>query len=354
MLPPKLRIVDRLCAAVQQAGIRIDSDTVLIAVQHLLATNIALFDALFHLGLRPEKTFIIGKGYSTCVEVADSLRARGINVFPNNEPAPLGQFGEFFENELSVVREQVARRAQDRTVSRLLVLDDGGRLLSSYCKKPLFDIPTVGVEQTTSGIRRLPADHLRFPIVDVAQSAAKLSYESPLIAEAVLMKVAQLIRGFSTATNCGVVGLGSVGKALVSQLSRKGHRVAVAELPEFGNAAEVRKTMSFPEILAKCDLVFGCTGTNLFKQVSLPTALPSHVYLASCSSEDIEFAGLVANQPDFGKLREWPASSIEIESRGRHITLLRSGYPVNFDNSLESARTDDIQLTTSLVLAGER
>lgn len=351
MLHPTLRIVERLTAAVEQVGIHFDPEVKLVAVQHLLVTNLVLFDALFRLGLRPKNTYVIGKGYSTCSDVAHALRSRGAHVFPNTEPAPVGGFGESFDRELSVACATVARHAQEGHISRLLVLDDGGRLLNYYCRRPLRRVPIVGVEQTTSGIRRL-SGQFHFPIVDVARSVAKLAYESPLIAEAVLTKIAGLVREFSPRTTCGVVGLGPVGKALVSQLQRRGHRVLVAELPEFCQAADVRNTLSFPDILAECDLVFGCTGTNLFHKPDLPSVLRSHVYLASCSSEDIEFAGLIEHWSDFGEYRKWPAPHIEIECQGWHITVIRGGYPVNFDASGESAFSEDIQLTTSLLLAG--
>ena len=74
-------------------------------------------------------------------------------------------------------------------------------------------LEVVSVQQTASGLgpRRLR----RSPIVkiDVARSAAKRVFESRIIVDGVLAKIASLNRLLDRTNHFGVVGLGALGKA---------------------------------------------------------------------------------------------------------------------------------------------
>lgn len=345
-----LETLDRLCLSAQRAALQFDSATWVIAVQHLLQTNIELFDVLLRLGLQPQNIIVVGKGYSTSQEVTEALRARGIAVFPNTQSSRVGEFAQSFEQELTRALELLKRSISYGQASRVLVLDDGGRLIARIAKElPASHI--VGIEQTTSGIRKIEKG-VGFPVVNVAQSAAKLAYESPLIAEAILSKLAGLMPTYSRKQVVGVVGLGSVGRSMVSGLESQGHTVFTAELPQFQIGADLRKARRFVDLLRECDLVFGCSGTDLFCREGLVKHSASRLYLASCSSEDIEFLGLLKRSGKFGQFHDWPAPDLVFREQDREVTILRGGYPINFDETGVSARNEDIQLTTSLVLGG--
>ena len=350
-LSPRLDVVHHLTTAAKQIGAMIPPETVIVAVQHLLASNVALFAALIELGLAPENAFVIGKGYSTSPAMADALAELGPTVFPNLSAIRPGHFGSSMDEGLGRLLNLVSTRFERRPINHLVVVDDGGRCLSLARTMAINAKSIVGVEQTTSGIRRVTGSSLHFPVIDVARSAAKLRYESPLIAEAVVRKLATTRAAPRAGMVAGVIGLGSIGSTLVDKLTDMGLRVIDYELEEFRHLSHTGRAKSWNQIFSDADVVFGCTGVDLFSDGGLPVVYKSGMALCSCSSEDIEFRGLLRCSKTLGSEVGWPAPDHEARGPSGPFSIIRGGYPVNFDSSDHSVPTEDIQLTTALLLA---
>jgi hypothetical protein len=75
---------------------------------------------------------------------------------------------------------------------------------------------------------------------------------------------------------------------------------------------------------------------------------------ASCSSNDTEYRSLLMDphipwKPISDNLEVCPVLEAIYPRRDLSIRILRSGYPINFDNTPESIPKEDIQLTRALL-----
>src|SRR5262249_48252362 len=147
----------------------------------------------------------------------------------------------------------------------VVVLDDGGRCIETAPDEISQTTTVIGIEQTTSGVHGRVA---HTPIVDVATSAAKRFLEPSLIANAVFLRVA---KNLPTVRNlrCGVIGLGNIGLAVARGLIDKGHVVHVTDLvpSKASRLSNVNWCASASEVLSNSDFVFGCTGSDVFRDL---------------------------------------------------------------------------------------
>lgn len=317
------------------------SDVAVIACQHLLGTTVDMFDALFAQGLRPERTFVLGKCYSTHVGTMKKLARRGVTVSPKSTAFGATrtfdeQFSdytrEFFDDAMAVIDA-------DSSVRKIVVLDDGGFVLQLANAASTGDGCFVGVEQTSSGFERLKNVALQFPIINVARSEAKLRYESPFIAADVIRKLKKAIRLRKT-TRVLVVGQGVIGREIKTQLQNTCNI--------FGCDADVARCDfdgAFLEQLHTFDVVIGATGTQVLS-VDDCARLKLGAVLVSASSSDREFPALAFR-------RVHPAvTSCHAEFSVNGVRLLNAGFPVNFTGSRHGIAPRKIQLTRALLYAG--
>jgi hypothetical protein len=106
-------------------------------------------------------------------------------------------------------------------------------------------------------------------------------------------------------------------------------------------------------VLSSADLIFGCTGRDIFKRKKLPKGLGGAKILASCSTGDNEFLTLLKRAA--GEQRRdtnVPFGDASLAQPNGSLTILRGGFPINFDGSRESVAASDIQLTRGLLLGG--
>jgi hypothetical protein len=207
-----------------------------------------------------------------------------------------------------------------------------------------------GVEQTTSGVvsQESPPP---FPIVQVATAAAKRILESPMISRAVLRRLPALEPG----TRCGVIGVGSVGSAVVSRLLERGCEVTVfdrnpARLQECSIA---RIATSLEQLVYEAQFVFGCTGEDVFASALDPRWHSGETTLVSCSSEDREFKGLLTGTlSGFAFDSQSSSGDYVFQNGSARVRILRGGFPINFDGSATSVPSNEIQLTRALLLGG--
>ncbi|MBL7479709.1 NAD(P)-binding domain-containing protein [Legionella bononiensis] len=331
--------------------------TVIYYVHHPLHTSINVIDSFVALGARYENIFILGKKYSQCDEVVSILQRRGVHYQPCSMQSRIGQYATAFIRDINWLWFQLILHVNER-IDNILILDHGGHAIT-YVPSELFaKYRIVGIEKTSAGFfdidkRGLPP----FPIIDVANCAAKKCLESPLIAKAIVNKLFSLLPDPQINIHYGVVGLGAVGQAICKRLVERGHKLVVFDVNSemmnpYQNDSRFVCADDTRNVLISCDWIFGCSGRDI-SETSLDQLkiTPTDKTLVSCSSEDKEFLSLLrfidTQKPSVFD----PLETIEFHSEGGGvIRLIRGGFPANFDNSGESVPPNEIQLTRALVV----
>lgn len=326
------------------------SNTLLVAVQHLLETTGSLFEVLLRLGLRPENTFVLGKAYSSNRKVADRLRACGVSVEHGSLPTRPGGFQDAFRGDVACLWNRVLDVLRTSNCTDVVILDDGGRCISMVPQEVHALARVSGVEQTTGGLV-YDSGSPGFRVIEVATSAAKRILESPMISRAVLRRLPPFVRTGC----CGVIGVGNVGSRVISHLLESGREVLTFDRdPSRSRAFPAARTVdSLAELIRGSEIVFGCSGDDVFAGHPTIEWRDGETTLTSCSSEDREFRSLLADASATGCLKQWTALGVGIIEQGNsRMKILRGGFPLNFDGSSESVPAREIQLTRALLLGG--
>jgi len=357
---PRLPLLSSLVSQVPE---KIFSDVLLVSVQHGLHSTVDLFKSFLQLGVKEKNIFWLGKSYSSNVHVQHLIKLHGIQTQRNTEAFEIGCFSETFEKEVDRVwRDVTVHLEKHQDITKIIVLDDGGVCLNRIPQSIVSHYPIAGVEQTASGINA-STKGLPFPVVNVAETALKKHIETPLIAEsiaqALMSRLSALGLDFKT-LSVGIVGCGDIGSAvadclqdakalLVHDIDHKKH------YRSFGHPVE-----QFNEIFA-ADLIIGCAGKDITAgYVEAFMSLKGEKILVSCSSRDVEFMSLLQciskQQPTMIKNnQDTPYHDLQflLNAGQLRLTVLNSGFPINFDKSLDAGISDTfIQGTRALMLAG--
>jgi hypothetical protein len=351
---PGLSVLDELSDYCPEQSKKISSQTVFICVQHILLTTGSLFEALIGLGAKPSNIFILGKCYSTNTEVLNRLHHIGINIIEGGQPMAYGTYSFIMDEEIRNLWNIVKAKKETLPSNYLVIIDDGGGCIKSLPKWALDYWPVIGgIEQTTSGLK--PVDLFKQPLIEVASSSAKKLIESPMIATAISNHVCKTASVMKVA-KYGIVGYGSIGKAVSRALYKEGHEVLIhdknlLEIPDY-----LRRKSDIRALLNESQFILGCTGVDVIPEPEILGDIPGTKFLASCSSGDYEFNKLLKYKQDYathdGELID-TLSDIQIEypeKIGPKMTILRGGFPINFDGVKESEPALDIQLTRGLLL----
>jgi len=346
---PVLENLESLCSGPERNALR---SCALVAVQHLLETTGSLFESLIALGLPPRNIFVLGKLYSASKSVQQRLRSLGVNVFENGIPERFGSYCDQFTIDVKRLWGEVLDRGVLDRVDRIVILDDGGYAITQTPKSVLSLLPVHAVEQTMSGIEFTKNNCPLVPIVDVASSAAKTLLEPKLIWDAVQARIASAI---TDAPSFGVVGLGNIGSAVAVALSKSNR-------PVFLFDKEDRKipSLSTPifcgdvsQVFQNASVIFGCTGSDFLEGESWWGGLEGQKTLISCSSHDQEFRAVLRQaRPAHVRNLSHLFATVKVATGNGELSVLRGGFPINFDGSIESVKAMDIQLTRGLLLAG--
>lgn len=310
--------------------------TVIVGAQHILASIHEMFLFLRSLGLNLSNVFLIGKCYSSSRLIYNQMKNSGIFVSPdsfsfNSHRSFDAQYKEYIDRFL----EEVLLKINFKTCERIIILDDGGSLISAFQKE---DIPKkvkiIGIEQTSAGYHFLNNNCLKIPIFNVARAKAKLNLETPHIIDSFLKKIYEYVSFHEMyRSNILVVGNGTIGKALIESL--KGFSV------EQYDKELCSKDMFLP-LLSKSDIIFGCTGSKSIPK-ELHKFLKKGALLASLSSSDREFDSVYIR-------KNFPKNSNPLESYAtKNLTLLQSGFPLNFWGTPHNIPIEKIAITVSLL-----
>lgn len=324
----------------------------IVYIHHPLKTSVNLVDSMLRLGAIPKNIFVLGKKYSESKAVVQQISNYGVHYQPCSEQLGLGQYNYSFTRDINFLWKKIGDNL-GKDIKNLLILDHGG-YATSFVPVPLLkQYKVIAVEKTTAGLIKFKDQGLPpFPLISVADCAAKKILESPLIAEAVVNKILTLLPKNPERITCGIIGFGAIGKAIATKLLSMNYKVII-----YDNGAPLRPlegvfTGELDKLVRLSDYIFGCTGQESIKDIGPFIYAEKNKTLVSCSSEDKEFLPLLkAIQRKNNKLVQDPFAEIRyITSKSATIRILKGGFPVNFDHSGESVPPRDIQLTRALVL----
>jgi hypothetical protein len=382
------------------------SDAVVVAHQHVLGTVVSQFEALWELGLEPSRTYVIGKPYSTNQLAAMYLEQKGCSVrtgFASFDLASIfspGWYQSDNHEALGLIFADVVRQLPHDNISRLIVLDDGGLILTWLNRAfdsglfsrdeahRLAQLEVLGVEQTTFGrhmVERLARVEQRdreqqtiVPIANVAQTRLKLEKETELIANSVVHELREWLRSSDVhnahvtelrQATIGVIGFGVVGSWVCRALRNDPQQRFIVFDDDISHSSTARSVgyrvaHSVQELARECSVLIGCTGAP--GGVALDASmLNAGTVLASASSGNYEFARvfITANgrkktiNPELSpgrpaRLFDWVHSIFSVPVSNGRAFILNGGFPINFTGAVDPIRADQIELTRCLMLMG--
>src|SRR5205085_940220 len=140
-------------------------DLALVAHVHCLPSAARiLFPWLISAGLPAERILVISKPYSTIPRSLEALRRQGLTLVAEPDPRSFRTYEQLSDKLLDTGLQEAGRRFEH--ASRLLLLDDGGKLAERWSKqadrKP---DRVVSIQQTSSGVRLNSMKDWKIPYV---------------------------------------------------------------------------------------------------------------------------------------------------------------------------------------------
>lgn len=314
------------------------SNTVIIACQHLLGPQKIMFEALLSLGFLPENIFLLGKVYSTSNEVLNEIKNLGIYVV-QPEFNPLVSFDAQHADNCRNLIESARKKLL--TAEKVIVLDDGAMLLQEVAKTGLTNV--VGVEQTSSGFRKLENSVMSFSVYNVARSKIKLELETPYIINLAVKRIEEeLVKMDVKTPNILIVGLGPIGVELQKQLEQKGYSITTYD--------EIHGKQNLSDLIQKdIQVVIGTTGSQILSHnelVMLNDLLEEKIILISLSSSDREF--------ELWKLRDLfhQGKTIHENTSFGNIIIANNGFPITFKGNYFESSPVEMERTMCLLFSG--
>ena len=311
----------------------------ILACQHILSPQAFMFDMINKSGIPKENIHIFGKIYSTNKIVLNDLKTKGFDIieheFNQNKYFDI-QHKENCDKEFYRIKQLLGPN------SRLILLDDGGELIKTaleYFKTNNSNMITVGVEQTSSGFRKLEDEKLLFPIFNVARSNTKLKKESPIIAKIGTKRINETINQYNIKPRILISGLGPIGSSIKKELDKKYFCVG------YDIKNNERENIVDVIIRNRINLVVGCVGKYILSKNQLEHInknIIDKLFLISMSSSDREFDSLYFrnNQINIG-----PHTDIQKDN----IILINNGFPITFRGNAFESTPQEIENTISLL-----
>lgn len=319
-------------------------DVLIVGAQHILETTVSFIKALIDIGIPPENIWIIGKIYSTSVPVARSLRALGVNLMDDAMPETPDGYQKANIAAINAMWSKSRIFIKGKNIKRIIVVDDGGRVIESTPEDFRVNYRMAVLEQTRGGLYSAGVQEFLGPVISVAQSAVKKKFLEPLMIAKALFRTEKAIEslGIDHNTVCGVIGNGAIGGALADYLLKKG--IAVVVYDPNPNAFQDLKgkklcrVNSIEKVIANSRIIFGGAGRDITQMVSIEDifSLTRDKTFVSTTSEQNEFLRLLRAmtmvlQRDQGITSFNPLGDIVCtNSNGRSITIKNMGYPFNF------------------------
>lgn len=322
----------------------------IISVQHLLRSTGSMFESIIEYGFIPQNICLAGKVYSTHFETQEKLKDLGINIIESESPKELGCYTESLENDIRKMWHTLSEKLIPNSI--IIILDDGGYTLKNAPKQILKNHFVYGIEQTTSGIR-IQNTLGKFPVIQVAASAAKVIIEPPIVSEAVKIQLLKIIQGLNP-KKVGIVGFGHIGKAIANEFK------SFYDILIFDIRNEIKDKLfsgvifcnSLLDLYSKSDVIIGATGQDISDLNWLKNSVGNKT-LISVSSGDIEFNTLLRNcKPYMTENLTNYLQTINLKTeRGHSLKILRGGMVANFTGTADSSPGHIIQVTRGLLFS---
>ena len=364
-------LVDDYCHG-DVAQVSLDK-VLLVSIQHVLSTTVDMFSVMKGLGLA--HAVIGGKNYSTHTDSAEKLAELDFDYVEDKHQLGYGRFDDCMQEVVHEVWHIALEKMERTQFDLLIILDDGADLLRAtpgalFNKKRCagtLNRPEmiIGIEQTRGGTNHPLFSGLPFPIIDVAGSFAKAELEYPRVAGLIADQVISLVtRSAGTSPGytepvVGILGFGTMGKAVASRLVMAGYSVLAYD-QDSNKQAHFDGVVHYNNasvLISNADIIVGCTGKDTMgEEANLSALLYSRrkKWLISTGSKDHEFNSLlhvIQNEVKSLGYMPDPLETIEYENHvGAVIEIVRGGFPVNFTNEAHSVPPEHIWPTRAALM----
>lgn len=342
-------------------------DCLIVGMQHMLGTTVEMFRAMKTLGL--EQAIVGSKLYSDNQNCIADFKALGYHYVGCQEPIGHGLYHESIVKDIHQIWEYALKVIKAQCIKSIIVLDDGADLLLNIpneiyrlCRSEGRFL--VGIEQTKGGSNRTFFNGLPLPIINVAGAAIKSRFEYQWVAKEVVRILSNdFLCGIEIQLHrkprIGIIGYGIMGLAVASELNQQGFQISVYDpkttaIPE---NSEVTHLSSAVILISGADVILGCTGTDVTANSNVFEALhysPTPKWLVSTSSKDLEFNFLLHKCQEQIKRRYCTPDVLQTvvyhNHYGSKISLLRGGFPINFQNTPHSVPPEKIWPTRAGLL----
>jgi len=334
---PKLRELEEFfCTDLKNKDF---SKIIIIACQHILEPQKVMFQRLISLGFLPKNIFIMGKIYSTNYDVLKEMRSLGMYVLETGFQTQVpfdAQHAHFCKYLLD--KSYTARK----NAEKVIVLDDGGELITQLALENKTK-SVIGIEQTSSGFRKLENMSFSFPVYNVARSKTKLELETPFIVSLGIRRIEEKLQELGwQKPSILIVGLGPIGAEMKDQLL--GHEYKVSAYDKIHGEQSISKIVQ-----NDIQVVIGTTGSQILSHdeiVALNESLDTKVLFVSMSSSDREF--------ELWRLRDLFESDGKLHgdvSFG-NIIITNNGFPVTFKGNRFEGAAFEMERTICLLFSG--
>lgn len=312
----------------------------ILACQHILSPQLRMFKMISDFGVPKSNIFILGKIYSTSNDVLTEMIDEGFNCIQ-----PKFNRSKTFDESHSTNCKNLLSTSLKKMShpSKIIILDDGGELLrivnDEFISTNTSEI--VGIEQTSSGFRKLENIKLNFPIYNVARSNIKLTKESLIIADLGVRRIGKVISNYKIQSpRIMIVGLGPLGKSIKKILDNAGYITL-----GYDNLIHGEHSLVDLIIDQKINVVIGVTGVNVLSEQmieKIQDQIDYNLYLISMSSSDREFPAVYIR-------KGFNSEEIHADVTMGKVILINNGFPITFKGMRFESTPQEIERTIALL-----
>ncbi len=359
-----------------------------MGVQHLFASSGSLFEVLHEKGIPYDQMHLVGKNYSTNYRTAASLSAKGVHVAKESIDIRGGFFekvmGKAIERELDQIIQTLPQQPEKNPKPCVLLIDDGAEAIKILHEKyPDYAPYFVAVEQTRRGARILHELDLKCPVANVAESDAKLQWESPMIGHSVVLEINRKLDelesyGIKDHNEATVIGYGAVGQGVARALKKRGMEVHIFDPDPSRQALALQEGMvahaDKNEALHHAHVLVSCVGKETMDIKDFEVVPEGAILVNAASADDELNPEYLRKLQDHAEVRDdegriWgrfqgktinlgygPAEAhsdriIKLES-GKEMLLAHNGFVINMTGERDPIPPRYIQLTRTLLFMG--
>lgn len=339
----------------------------IVGMQHMLGTTIDMFRAMKSLGL--EHAVVGSKLYSDNQDCIADFKKLGYYYVGCQEPIGHGLYQESIVKDIHQIWECALQLIKTQSIKSIIVLDDGADLLLNIpneiyrlCRSEGRFL--VGIEQTRGGSNRAFFNGLPLPMIHVAGAAIKNRFEYQWVAKEVVRILrkdflSDIHGQLGRKPRIGIIGYGVMGNAIANELNHQEFQISVYDpkASTITENVEVTHLSSAALLISGAEVIIGCTGTDVTENRAVFDALhysPSPKWLVSTSSKDLEFQSLLHKCQEQIKRRYCTPDVLQTVVYRNHygstISLLKGGFPINFQNTLHCVPPEKIWPTRAGLL----